>query len=427
MISILLLLATANPIHFYADPIVYKSILEIQDTITQTTRVEDIFYVEFNCGIPYYELSFETSDTLIITKTTIVFLLKNLERADSIVDTLYRQYTIPSFSQAAQQQLLFLTQFGLHVSEGTYGYDITVSSGDKTGSMAGEITINKNNYRMSDILLAKNIMYDTIDTYLHKGTLRVVPHPSHVFNERYSKLYVYYEIYDIEPDSSRFKIHYIITDTAGTMISQIPRFIGKQYESQAMNFGLSIQDFEAGNYTLTIEVSSEDDELITRKKVPFEIRRTVKKEVSYENLPYYDQIEYFLSTKEYREFQNFSEEGKKHYLDKFWRENDYFEITQRFEDADKRYGQGAVVGHKTNRGRIYVKYGKPDEITAYTLQYEESRPYEHWQYYNGDEFIFVDIHGTHEYILVWTNAHDEVSQPTLYRYLPKEIQEAIKY
>ena len=427
MISILLLLVTADPIHFYADPIVYRSTLEIQDTVRQTTSVEDIFYVEFNCGIPYHELSFETSDTLIVTKTTIVFLLKSLERSDSIVDTLYRQYTIPSFSQAAQQQLLFLTQFGLHVPEGSYAYDITVSSGDKTGSVAGEITINKDDYRMSDILIAKNIVYDTIDTHLHKGALRVVPHPSHVFNERYSRLYVYYEIYDIVPDSSHFKIHYIVTDTTGAMISQIPRFIDKQYESQAMNFGLSIQDFEPGTYTLTIEVNSEDDELITQKKVPFEIRRTARKEMSYENLPYYDQIEYFLSVKEYRAFQNFSAEGKKHYLDKFWRENDYFEITQRFEDADKKYSQGSAVGHKTDRGRIYVKYGKPDEITAHTLDYEESRPYEHWQYYNGDEFIFVDIYGTNEYILVWTNANDEVSQPTLYKYLPREIQEAIKY
>ncbi|KPK68976.1 hypothetical protein AMJ87_11130, partial [candidate division WOR_3 bacterium SM23_60] len=359
MISVLLLFAIADPIHFYADPIVYRSTLEIQDTIMQTTRVEDIFYVEFNCGIPYHELSFETYDTLIITKTSIVFLLKNLERPDSIVDTLYRQYTIPSFSQAAQQQLLFLTQFGLHVPEGSYAYDITVSSGDKTGSMADEIVISKDNYRMSDILIAKSIVYDTIETYLHKGTLRVVPHPSHVFNERYSKLYVYYEIYDIVPDSSRFKIHYIVTDTAGTLISQIPRFVDKHYGSQAINFGLSIQDFEAGTYVLTVNISSEDDELITQKKTLFEIRRTVQKEVSYTNLPYYDQIEYFVSAKEYRAFQNFSEEGKQHYLDKFWRENDYFDITQRFEDADRRYSQGSAVGHKTDRGRIYVKYGKP--------------------------------------------------------------------
>ncbi|KPK68670.1 hypothetical protein AMJ87_11535, partial [candidate division WOR_3 bacterium SM23_60] len=179
MISILLFLATADSINFYADPVVYRSTLEIRDTIAQTSRVEDIFYVEFNCGIPYYELSFETSDTLILTKASIAFLLRNLERPDSIVDTLYRQYTIPSFSQAAQQQLLFLTQFGLHVPEGSYAYDITVLSGDKTGRVADKLVIRKENYRMSDILIAQNIVYDTIDTYLRKGALRVVPHPSH--------------------------------------------------------------------------------------------------------------------------------------------------------------------------------------------------------------------------------------------------------
>lgn len=427
MILILLFFATADSINFYVDPVVYRSTLEIRDTIAQTSRVEDIFYVEFNCGIPYNELSFETSDTLIFTKASIAFLLRNLERPDSIVDTLYRQYTIPSFSQAAQQQLLFLTQFGLHVPEGSYAYDITVLSGDKTGRVADKLVIRKEDYRMSDILIAQNIVYDTTDTYLRKGALRVTPHPSHVFNERYSKLYIYYELYDITPDSGRLKVRYIVTDTAGVMVSQITRFIDKQFESQAMNIGFEIKDFETGTYMLTVEVTSEDNTFITQKQSPFEIRRAIRKEVSYENMPYYDQIEYFLSPREYKMFQNLSQEGKKHYLDKFWRENDYFGIVQRFEEADKKYSQGTIVGHKTERGRIYVKYGKPDEITAYTIQYEESRPYEHWQYYNGDEFIFVDIHSTNEYVLVWTNVSDEVSQPTLYKYLPQDIQEAIKY
>jgi GWxTD domain-containing protein len=427
MILILALLATANTINFYADPVVYRSTLEMRDTIAQTTRIGDIFYIEFNCGIPYYELSFETSDTLIVAKVAIAFVLRNLNRPDSITDTLYRQYTIPSFAQAAQEQLLFLTQFGLHVPEGSYAYDISVSSGDKTGHVTGEIMTNRDNYRMSDILIAKNIVYDTIDTYLHKGSLRVVPHPSHIFNERYSRLYVYYEVYDIVPNSGRLKIRYIVTDSAGTLISQIPRFIDKRYESQAMNFGLSIQDLEAGMYMLTIEISSENDEFIAQKKVPFEIRRAVQKEVTYENLPYYDEIEYFLSSKEYKKFQKLSAEGKKNYLDKFWRENDYVKIAQRFEEADMKYTQGSAIGHTTERGRIYVKYGKPDEIAAYAMQYEELRPYERWQYYNGDEFIFVDIYGTNEYVLVWTNVNDEVSQPTLYKYLPKDIQEEIKY
>jgi hypothetical protein len=54
------------------------------------------------------------------------------------------------------------------------------------------------------------------------------------------------------------------------------------------------------------------------------------------------------------------------------------------------------------------------------MELQESRPYEHWQYPNGNQYIFVDIRGTNEYVLVWTDALDERSQPTLYRYLPPE-------
>lgn len=426
MISVLFLLLAADTVEFYADPVVYRSTLEIQDTITYTTRTEDIFYLELNCGIPYHELDYETSDSLIIAKAVIVFLLTNLERPDSIIDTLYRQFTIPSFSQAAQQQLTFLVQFGLHIPAGLYRYAVTITSGDKSGSVANDITINVENYHMSDLLLAESIAYDTASAYLRKGDLRVVPHPSHVFNERYSRVYVYYEIYDIEPDSGNLLIHYIVTDNTGAVVSQIPRYVDKKYKSQAKNFGLSLQDFEAGRYILTVKVSDEDD-FIAQKQIAFEIRKTVKKEISYEGLPYYDKIEYFLTPKEYKAYKEYSAEGKKYFLDKFWRQNDYYEVAKRFEDADEKYKQGTKSGHETDRGRIYVKYGRPDEIAVHTLQHEESRPYEHWQYYNGDEFIFVDPHGTSEYLLVWTNVDDELSQPTLYKYLPRSVREQIRY
>lgn len=426
MIALLLLLFSAETINFYIDPVVYRSTIQIKDTITQTTKKEDIFYMELNGSIPYHELTYETVDSTIITKAIISFKLVNLNHPDSLIDTLYRQFTIPSFEQAAKQQMSFIVQFGLHVPRGKFKYKINISSGNKKGSVENEIVIKKEDYKMSDILLANNIISDTTEDYLRKGNVKVIPHPSHQFNERYTNLYIYYEIYDLTPDTNQLAITYTIKDNNGILIGKIPRRIDKKYESQSVNFGFSIKDIVPGQYFLNVEVKDNNTQMVVQKETSFEIIRAVQEEVSYEGMPYYEEIEYFLTAEEYKYFKSLPKEGKRKYLGKFWDGYDYSEIAERFEYTDENFQEGSKVGHKTERGRIYIKYGEPDEREKSTIEIEESKPYEHWQYFNGYQFIFVDILGTYEYTLVWTNVRDERSQSTLYRYLPQSIRDQIE-
>ena len=426
MIFIPLFLFSAE-INFYVDPVVYRSSIEIQDTITQESKIEDIYYVEFNTNIPYHELFYEEADSIIIAKAIVPFKLSNLNRPDSLLDTLYRQFTVPSFSEAARQQISFIVQFGMYVAEGKFKFIIEILSGNKKGLRDGVVEIKKENYRMSDVLVASEIIVDTVGTYLRKGNLRVTPHPSRIFNRRYTNFYIYYEIYDIIPDSNHLEIIYTIKDNSGKVIRQIPRRIDKRYKSQAINCGFSIKDFDPGQYSLTVLVKEENAQMVAQKETSFEITKAVQKEVTYEGMPYYEEIEYLLTPGEYKFFQSLPEEGKMTYLKRLWNVYNYFEIAERFEYADEHYRQGKTHGSKTDRGRIYIKFGKPDDIDrGKPIDYRESRPYEHWEYYNGLQFIFVDIRGTNEYTLIWTNAQNEQSQPSLYKYVPELKQELIK-
>jgi GWxTD domain-containing protein len=274
---------------------------------------------------------------------------------------------------------------------------------------------------MSDILLSSEIMIDTVDTYLRKGNLRVIPRPSHLFDERFENLCFYYELYDVVPINDTVNATYMILSREGKMIRKISRRIGKAFPSQAANCGFNIRGFEAGEYDLLISIEDHESNVLAQKETSFKVSRAQRKEVSYEGMPYYDEIEYLVGRDAYDEFQRLPEEGKKRFLDKFWQRYDYFAIAERFEYADEHYRHGGKPGRKTDRGRIYIKRGEPDQIDKpLPLQLHESRPYEHWQYLNGDDYIFVDIAGTNDYILVWTNDLDEQSQPTHYKYLPPE-------
>ncbi len=421
MITFLLILLSANSIEFYTDPVIYKTSIEIEDTVHHATRTEDVFYVEFNCEIPYDELHYQSAENIIFANAIMPFKILDLDRPDSLVDTVYRQFTLPSFSYAAKQQVSFVIQFGTYLTEGRFKYNVEVLSGEKRGVAEAVLEIEKEDYGMSDILLSSEITIDTLGDYLRKGDLRVIPRPSHSYDMRFKNLCFYYELYEVIPEAETLTATYRVLDKEGKTVRKISRSIEKLFPAQAVNCGINIESFEPGAYSLAVTIGDEESNIVAQKEVAFTISRPQRKKVSYEGMPHYDQIQYFLSSSEYKEFKNLPDEGKKLFLDRFWQTRNYYEIAGRFEYADEHYRHGDTQGHRTDRGRIYVKYGQPDEIDLpLPMELAESRPYEHWQYPNGDQYIFVDIRGTNDYVLVWTDALDERSKPTLYRYLPIE-------
>jgi hypothetical protein len=67
-------------------------------------------------------------------------------------------------------------------------------------------------------------------------------------------------------------------------------------------------------------------------------------------------------------------------------------------------------GWKTDRGRVYILYGEPDEIRRYPST-QNSRPYETWLYRqleNGVEFDFIDRSGFGDYVLVNSTKRGEI-------------------
>ncbi|OQX90095.1 MAG: hypothetical protein B6D57_04925 [Candidatus Coatesbacteria bacterium 4484_99] len=426
MIAVLLFLLNVEPINFYVEPDVYRTEVNFEDSLKNVIKKGELYYLEFNCSIPYAELSYTTKDDSIFSEVLIPVKVVHLNKGDSLIDTLRRVFTIPSFSYAAKNQLSFIVQFGLHLPGGRFEYSIKVLSGDKTGEKNDTLILESKDYGISDIMLASNIELDTVSNYLRKGSLRVIPHPSHIFNKKFNTLYLYYEIYDITPDSNRLSATYLIRDSNDKVVRKISRTIEKEFTSQAVNLGFNVQSLSPGDYELEVVVEDTATSRRCVKKRRFTVQGALPEEISFEGMPYYEDIEYFLSPQDYKKFKKLPKKGKKIFLRKFWRQLDYFEIAERFRYADKNFREGRTSGSRTDRGRIYVKFGKPDIREKHIMDYRESRPYEYWEYYNGYRFIFVDILGTNEYTLVWTNVRGERCQPTLYKYLPPDKQNIIK-
>src|SRR5437763_1286433 len=159
---------------------------------------------------------------------------------------------------------------------------------------------------------------------------------------------------------------------------------------------------------------------------PSEKPRNVKPELK---KAYKDWLEkdvtYIITDEERKAFKKLeTDEEREHFIEEFWRrrdpdpdtdENEYREqYYERIAYANEHFTSG-IPGWKTDRGRIYIMYGKPDELETHPSggtynreSYEgggstSTYPFERWFYRylagvgSGVEIEFVDPTGSGEY------------------------------
>lgn len=84
---------------------------------------------------------------------------------------------------------------------------------------------------------------------------------------------------------------------------------------------------------------------------------------------------------------NFWEKRNKLNPDKAWKE-----YTERIKEVNRLFKGAGQSGFETDRGRIYIQYGKPNERVIVNNE-SGALPYEIWQYYNtekqGQEGVFL--------------------------------------
>lgn len=130
---------------------------------------------------------------------------------------------------------------------------------------------------------------------------------------------------------------------------------------------------------------------------------------------YLEPLRLIMTGQQWKEIKNASPEEQRHLLADFWQERNpdpasnanllEEEFYWRVGEANSRFAWGKSQGWSTDRGRVYVVYGQPDEILRQYDRY--SRSIEVWRYEEpAREFVFYDEQGDGRYHLIrQTNAN----------------------
>jgi GWxTD domain-containing protein len=113
-------------------------------------------------------------------------------------------------------------------------------------------------------------------------------------------------------------------------------------------------------------------------------------------------MEYILENSEfslYRKYNALNDSSKIEYIVNYWNldsnenNNLFEEFYNRIIYTNKNFGYSSASGWDSDRGKIYIIYGKPIDVKN---QFDIDGDYEIWVYKNNLQFVFINRYGLYE-------------------------------
>lgn len=252
-----------------------------------------------------------------------------------------------------------------------------------------------------------------------------------------SKLAYYLELYPTRAETVQIKAR-VVGDGDRQVIATAP-------SQAAVGAGFAVTDgvvdlagLPVGHYRFEVQVVGPDS-TVTRSAAfgmtGFEAAASAEAVVAMNAWPgalseaqldsAYEPLIYLMSSDEQGVYSSLTVDGKRKWLRQFWARRDPTPGTERNEDRDRFYaaiteadrrfregGASAIPGWRTDRGRIFVKYGPPDEVVERKVLAGVS-PYEIWKYtrQRNLRYVFMDLTRFGNYKLIYTDDRREPSRP----------------
>jgi GWxTD domain-containing protein len=336
-------------------------------------------------------------------------------------------------------------------------YSATIKLKDLHSERVGEYyfefdaaPIPDNILALSSIQLCSFIKPDTTKGDFQKNSYLTLPNPDNTYSITQPALYYYTELYNLEYNPQKpgkYSILSYITDLDGNIIKEYPeKLVTKPGASAVLVGGHNLVTLPSSTYMFKIRVQDFEskDSLESYKRFTFlkptdrkmalrdtmDQNKTINLDVS-EFLELSDQelnqefnkLRYLTSKKDKEIFKNLDPQSKRTFLAKFWRKLDNRPNTEvnefkiyynsMIDYANANFGNMNKLGLETDRGRILLTYGTPNEIDRNYMEINKN-PHEIWHYHElegGSLFVFADLTGFGEFDLIHSTYSRELNQP----------------
>ena len=231
--------------------------------------------------------------------------------------------------------------------------------------------------------------------------------PSRRYEADLDALCVLGSIYDrrVGSEPRTYRLEYALRGESGEVIEK-----GDTTLARAGDFLLRppARDLFLGTYTLAIEVHEGDRNWKSERS--FEVETlTIPRGQSYATVV--EILSYIATDPEYEELRKArTDEERAQQWDQFWARRDptpdtprneaLLDFFKRVRFANASFSGQTVAGWRTDQGRIYIRYGAPDQVEERAATFYDP-PLVIWHYYAMNRrFVFADREGFGRYELV---------------------------
>ena len=310
----------------------------------------------------------------------------------------------------------------LPVTPGEYSLAVTVTDlgNGKQGTLERNISVEPIT-RLSQMELARTVVPSPEGSVnpLRKGNVLVFPAAdgSYTLPEEHMA-YFYLEVYGMGGETAQVQAR-LETASGETIFARPWVTVDVPEGAQAVSLidSLDLRTVRnSGLHSVVFDLVQQEDTSEVRKDmmvarileggmIPIEVVDSTM------DIPYPEEFRLILSQSELSVFDSLDDEAKSRFYTSYWQNAP--EQRQLFEERceeSRRYASSIREGWQTDRGRVYVIYGPPDDIESVSFQGEQV-PYEIWYYYGGanEQFVFADLSGFGDYEQVFSTVEGEVS------------------
>jgi GWxTD domain-containing protein len=377
-----------------------------------------------------------------------------VSRKDSVVaaERWLVPHTIQDTSQLAREMNL-VGLYNVQLTEGEYTFRVIGRDRNdmmRRDSILVHVPIRKHVTTepvLSDVELSSTIRPGSKGGMFYKNTLDVVPNVGGLYVED-QKVFLYAEAYNllVGADTSAFSLKTSVYDAVGKEVLARDRQRRRTGESSVIVDQFPVNTLHTGTYTLLLSLIDSSKKILSSSGRRFFVyNQTLGIDssliASSSSLPMpqymsmdeseldreFDWARYCAVDDEKSQYSKLGKskdgstpeaskavvESKKKFMTDFWRHRDpglREEYLARVAYSNANFRIMARDGFRTDRGRVHIVYGPPDDVERHPNE-TETRPYEIWSYNNiqgGVIFVFVLRNSAGDYELVHSTHRNEL-------------------
>ncbi len=344
------------------------------------------------------------------------------------------EFSVPTYEQTQNPEnyRINAARFLLHPGDHRVTIHVVDRNSGETSSTRRKVEVpdfKKPPVALSDLLLIGTFA-DTADLILFKKAGRtVIPSVTRTFGVPDSVLPFYFELYANTPGGNCLLTQEITQRYHGTWVRESSRVEANEKITPFL-VDLPVTNLPPGPYRLKVTLKEGNKER-AKREAEFRIIWNWKTALLHNFDEVLEILSYFARQSDLKELKKAPSEKRSEAWEKFWKERDPTEATseneareefeRRVRFVDTYFAHMGQLGWRTDMGKIYIRYGEPDQVdedrsgqrntsphmeevdrysTSVTRIRQTGHPNQTWYYFSHRRaFYFEDVTGNGSWVL----------------------------